>query len=297
MTEYLQNCPVCKEMRFAPFLEVTDHFLSRERFKIISCSQCGFKFINPRPVESEIGTYYESRDYISHDSTNKDLLSKIYKTARYFSLRSKLKLIKKYASSGSVLDIGCGTGDFLACCQSDGFFVTGMEPGEKARTFAINYNKIKVEKNLNDVAADNIRFDIVTLWHVLEHIHKLNETIVQVTQLLADNGTLVVAVPNCDSPDAEKYAEFWAAYDVPRHLYHFNKKTLTRLFNEHGFTVREILPQKLDAYYVSLLSEKYRSGSGSYPKAFFSGLFSNMKAKNPDRGYSSQIFILKKENP
>jgi 2-polyprenyl-3-methyl-5-hydroxy-6-metoxy-1,4-benzoquinol methylase len=297
MTEYLNNCPVCNEAGFAPFLEVTDHFLTRERFNIVSCNHCGFKFINPRPVESEIERYYQSQDYISHDSTKNDLLSKIYKTARHFSLRGKLKLIKKYSTRGSVLDIGCGTGDFLACCQAEGFSVTGMEPGDKARAFAVMNNRVKAEKNLIDVAASGKRFDIITLWHVLEHIHRINETIEQIRTLLSENGTLIVAVPNCDSPDAKKYREFWAAYDVPRHLYHFNKKTISLLFGNHGFNVKEIFPQKLDAYYVSLLSEKYRSGSNNYPNAFFAGLFSNLKAKNPDFGFSSQIFILTRENP
>jgi 2-polyprenyl-3-methyl-5-hydroxy-6-metoxy-1,4-benzoquinol methylase len=295
MTEILHRCPVCQDIQFTPFLQLKDHFLTGEVFNILECRQCGFKFVSPRPDEKEISRYYESKEYISHDTSRKDLFTVIYTIARFFSLRSKYKIIKRFSEQNSLLDIGCGTGEFIAFCKSRGMSVTGMEPGEKARNFASSKHQLSIAASLEELTGKNRKFGVITLWHVLEHIHNLNIALESVRSLLANQGTLVIAVPNCRSADAQKFGVHWAAYDVPRHLYHFDTTTLTRLLRNHGFTVQNVLPQKLDAYYVSLLSEKYRSGTSGYLKAFLNGISSNLKGRNPQFGYSSQIFIVKSE--
>ena len=293
MNEVLNNCPVCGDNEFSIFLKVKDHFLSGENFDILSCKKCSFKFINPRPDQHSIGPYYQSENYISHDAGKADLLSTIYRLVRKISIRSKYRLVGKFCNTGKLLDIGCGTGEFLAYCRDHGFKVTGMEPGEKARTFSINNHGIEVADHLDRLLESGQKFDCITMWHVLEHIHELNETIVRIKKLLTTGGTLVVAVPNSNSPDAQHYGAWWAAYDVPRHLYHFTSDTIRQLFTKHGMQTLKIFPQRLDAYYVSLLSEKYRNGKSNYFAAVLRGFFSNFQARRAGFGHSSQIFIIR----
>ncbi|MCX6304285.1 MAG: class I SAM-dependent methyltransferase [Bacteroidetes bacterium] len=291
MSEKILRCPVCEKSVFSPFLEVNDHFLSKEDFTIQQCEGCGFKFVNPRPDTDEIGRYYQSDDYISHDAKKADIISLIYKFARVLSVRNKYSIVHQYASHGKILDIGCGTGEFLKYCKSKGFDVTGIEPNEKAGDFAEKKNGIPILRSLTDLNSGKGSFACITMWHVLEHVHDLNETIETVKGLLQADGVFIVAVPNYKSWDAQEYGKFWAAYDVPRHLYHFNDSTMNQLVEKHGFKIHKTIPQKLDAFYVSMLSEKYRSGANHHFKAMVNGFKSNFHAKGQGRGYSSQIFV------
>lgn len=292
MNEIIDRCPVCDQEGNSLFLEVRDHFLSGECFKIVSCQGCGFKFVNPRPEKNEIGRYYQSENYISHEERAKSFFSRIYRIARFFSIRSKYKIVKKFVRPGKILDIGCGTGEFLAFCNSRGYDVTGVEPNEKAGLIARQVNQIHITEKLEDLPADSHLFDCITMWHVLEHVHDLNETLCMAKKKLAPDGIFIIAVPNCDSHDAKTYGKYWAAYDVPRHLYHFNEASLTKLVSNHGFEIRIVIPQRLDAYYVSMLSEKYRSGRNNYLRAFLNGARSNFMASKSGRGHSSRIFLL-----
>lgn len=292
MTEKILKCPVCETTVFSLFLEVKDYFLTGEAFSIQQCKACGFKFINPRPDKIEIGRYYQSDEYISHDAKKSSIISHIYWIARVFSIKIKFKIVRKYIQPGRILDIGCGTGEFLKYCKSKGFDVAGVEPNDKASGFAKQVNGIPVWNKLTDLNAGKGAFNCITMWHVLEHVHDLNETLELVKGLINPEGIFVVAVPNCNSWDAQEYGEFWAAYDVPRHLYHFTDATLDKLASNHGFGIRKTIPQKLDAYYVSMLSEKYQLGRTNYFKSLIFGFWSNFQAAKQGRGYSSQIFIL-----
>lgn len=292
MNEQITQCPVCKNEKFEPFLTAEDHFLTKEKFEICGCSSCGFRFINPRPPKEEIGRYYQSEAYISHNASEFNLLTTIYKAARFLAIRSKYALIKRHAKGTRLLDIGCGTGEVLKYCKSRGFYVQGVEPTGTARKFAVENNGLDVKATLGELDPGAEPFNCITLWHVLEHIHELDASMEQIKGMLDPEGTLIIAVPNCDAMDAQAYGRYWAAYDVPRHLYHFTKETFQKFAENHGFVLKKTVPQKMDSYYVSLLSEKYKTGKSNYLTAFVNGFISNYAAKTKGYGHSSLIFLL-----
>jgi 2-polyprenyl-3-methyl-5-hydroxy-6-metoxy-1,4-benzoquinol methylase len=291
--EIINCCPVCENNNLTTFLKGKDHFLTGEEFTIIECIDCGFRFTTPRPDEKEISRYYDSPDYIAHDARKRDLIQSIYKTIRKFTVRNKYTIVKKHSNGKALMDIGCGTGEFLNYCQKNNFDTTGIEPNEKAKKFATESFGLTVfdESILHGFSPST--FDVVTLWHVLEHVHKLPERIQQINRLLKPDGTLIIAVPNSDSWDAAKYKEFWAAYDLPRHLYHFTQDSMKKLANKNNFTVDTIIPLKFDAFYISLLSEKYSTGKQNYFNAFIKGIRSNIYGANNENNYSSLIYICK----
>ncbi|WP_026462386.1 class I SAM-dependent methyltransferase [Adhaeribacter aquaticus] len=293
--ERLDNCPVCNKEEFKNFLVVPDNSVSKESFVIVQCENCSFKFTNPRPAEEFIGKYYASEEYISHSNTNKGLINKAYQVVRSITVKQKVELINSFVpAKGKILDYGCGTGYFLSACQKNGWQVAGFEPNAAARQHASELLQKEIaSENLENFEAGS--FDIISLWHVMEHIHQLNETIQQLLALLKPDGFLLVAVPNADSPDAMKYRENWAAYDVPRHLYHFTQTTMQRFLKKHKMEIAKILPMKFDAYYVSLLSEKYIHGNNKYITSLINGYKSNSKAKSSTQDYSSLIYIARKK--
>jgi 2-polyprenyl-3-methyl-5-hydroxy-6-metoxy-1,4-benzoquinol methylase len=292
--EQLNHCPVCDSTVFEDYLTVQDYTVSQEKFKIVNCTTCNFKFTNPRPDENAIGEYYKAESYISHTNTSKGLISKIYQEVRKFTLKGKLNLINRLSpNKGKLLDVGCGTGMFLNVARENGWKVNGIEPDEGARGIAETTNQIKIKEEVLS-SFQNETFDVITLWHVLEHVHRLNETAEWLKERLAKDGSVIIAIPNHESKDAEIYQAQWAAYDVPRHLYHFSQKTITALFANHGFELKETLPMKFDSFYVSMLSTKYQSGNINYLKAFVDGLKSNLSAEKNNQNYSSLIYVFKK---
>jgi len=293
MIENLTNCPLCNQSDFSVFLESEDYFLSKESFTIQECRSCGFRFSNPRPSESNMGRYYQSDDYISHDAGKGGLITALYTLARHVALRAKYKIVRKFSSGQTILDIGCGTGEFLNLCQQKGMNCKGVEPTEKARKFARDTYSLQVDDDFLTKKEQPEHYDCITLWHVLEHIHRLDETIGKIKKELKRDGVLILALPNCNSFDARQYGKYWAAYDLPRHIYHFTKATVELLAKKNDLTCRKIIPQKLDAFYISLLSEKYKYGSPKWIHAFITGVRSNLKSGKPEFGHSSQIYLLK----
>lgn len=292
--EQINNCPVCQSQTYEDYLNVKDYTVSQEQFKIVTCQKCGFKFTNPRPEENAIGEYYKAESYISHTNTSKGLISKIYQKVRKFTLKGKTKLINRLnPNKGKLLDVGCGTGMFLNVAREDGWIVNGIEPDAGARKIAEQTNHIKIKSEIL-ISFQNETFDIITMWHVLEHVHQLNNTIEWLKERLTKDGKLIIAVPNHESKDAEIYKEKWAAYDVPRHLYHFSQNSIKELFAKHGFELKETLPMKFDSFYVSMLSSKYQNGKINYVKAFVDGLKSNISAAKNNQNYSSLIYVFKK---
>ncbi len=290
--ELLKKCPICGSVNTNLFLTANDYFLSGETFSIVKCSGCGFRYTNPRPEAEALGKYYQSADYISHSDSRQGLFASVYQLVRKYTLNWKKALIRKYNHKGDLLDIGCATGQFLHFMTAEGWNTTGIEPDEKTRKHAISEYGLKVfpEETLDEFKESS--FDVITMWHVLEHVAELNPRMEQLKKLLKPGGTVIIAVPNCDSYDAVKYGQFWAGYDLPRHLYHFTKTDVDRLAGKYGFTIVNTLPMKFDSYYVSLLSEKYLKGKMNWMPAFWNGFWSNVLAGRK-RGYSSQIYVLK----
>ncbi len=293
--EILTNCPVCNSGKTTPFLTCKDHTVSRETFEIVQCDSCSFKFTNPRPDENKLGEYYKSKEYISHSNVKNGFINSAYQLVRKYTLLKKLQLISKYHRTGKILDIGCGTGEFLNICKKSKWDPIGIEPDVNARKMAIVNYGLDVREESKIKALENESFDIISMWHVLEHVAKLNERIEELKRLIKSNGTIIIAVPNCSSLDAEIYAENWAGYDLPRHLYHFIPKDMEFIFKNHGLEVFKILPMIFDSFYVSMLSEKYRTGKLNIISATWNGFRSNFSALKTGKTYSSQIYFIRKK--
>ena len=275
------------------YLEVKDHSVSGETFQLVLNETYGFLETSPQPKDEQLSDYYKTEDYISHTDSKRNLFEKVYHFVRGISLKRKLKLINSFNSEEKeLLDIGCGTGDFLKTAQDSGWKISGIEPNESARKIANQKTNNSVFNTEKLIQFKTHTFDVITLWHVLEHLPKLEDQITILKSLLKENGTIIIAVPNFNSFDANHYKCFWAAYDVPRHLWHFNQQSISNFFGGKNMKVVKALPMKFDAYYVSLLSEKYKTGRMNIFSAFRIGFLSNMKAKQ-SKEYSSIIYIIK----
>jgi 2-polyprenyl-3-methyl-5-hydroxy-6-metoxy-1,4-benzoquinol methylase len=295
--ETLSHCPICHQSDFSHFLTCQDYTVSQEKFDIVVCKNCSFKFTNPRPTQETVGVYYESEDYISHSDTQIGLINRLYHWVRRRSLRRKLGIINqnKISSSQKLLDYGCGTGAFASFCQQNGWNVSGIEPNSKARQLAETqlqkpvYESIEnISENLNETE----KFDVITLWHVLEHIHQLSETLSELKKRLSTNGKLIIAVPNPNSDDAKRFKQYWAAYDLPRHLWHFSQKNIQNLMETQKMQVKNVFPLYYDSFYISLLSSKYQTGKTQYFRAIWSGLSSNIRAVFGKKEFSSLIYVI-----
>lgn len=272
------------------YLKTKDYLVTKEHFHLEYDSEKDM--LITQPIPTDITKYYDSNNYISHTDESKSLLQKVYQRVKKITLSQKVKLINNYSQEQkTILDIGCGTGEFLSTAKTDNWNTIGVELSTQAREIAIKKN-LTIYKSIESIT--NQKFNIITLWHVLEHLPNLDKQINLIENLLEENGTLIIAVPNYKSHDAQYYRQYWAAYDTPRHLWHFSKTSITKIFKEHNLSVKKILPMYFDSYYVSLLSEKYKKGYSNYFMAFYRGLVSNIKAKQ-SREYSSHIYILQKD--
>lgn len=288
--ESLTNCPVCAETRFSPCLTATDYLVSRAEFAIMQCDTCRFRFTNPRPTANSIGAFYESADYVSHHDDGRGLMDVAYRTVRSVALKQKVRLITaQHGGPGQLLDVGCGTGAFLAEAAQTGWQIAGVEPDPDAANRAAQRTNAVI---LPDVFTlpDDFRADVITFWHVLEHVHRLSETIERGAALLNPGGKILIAVPNPDSLDARQFGRFWAAYDLPRHLYHFTPDTITRLFAKHGLALQHRQGMPFDAFYIALISNRYKTGSSNPVGSLLTGLRSNLKAAQ-DGNFSSNIYV------
>ena len=272
------------------FLTVKDYSVSQEIFDLYHDQELDMLITSPQPSLESLGKYYESIDYISHTDSKRSLFEKAYQFVKSIALKNKLNLINSLQKDkGIILDIGAGTGDFLLIAKQNGWKTVGVEPSEKAKGIAMKKGVTFVEATTD---LDDHAFDVISMWHVLEHVPNLENQITELKRLLKPNGTLIIAVPNFKSFDAKHYGKFWAAYDVPIHFWHFSKTAIGKIFEKEDMLLEKVLPMKFDSFYVSLLSEKYKTGKMNFIKAFFIGLQSNWKAKE-NLEYSSHIYVLK----
>jgi len=289
------NCVACGEKKFVNHLSVKDYFLTLEEFSLMRCLNCGLLFTHPVPEPDYADKYYQSKEYTSHASGGFTFKNLIYRTARRIALRNKLGLIEKYSNVGKILDIGAGGGDFLNYCKSKGWLVEGIEINSTARLTAKRNFGLEFQTSVNEVRLSSAKFDVITMWHVLEHLHNPRTQMEMNRELLLDHGLMLIALPDYESWDACYYGKFWAAYDAPRHLFHFTRKSFQILAEKSGFRIIEVKPLLLDAFYISLLSEKYAKGKMNYLRAFINGVRSNFAASKKRYSFSSYIYILKKQ--
>ncbi|CAN5211292.1 class I SAM-dependent methyltransferase [soil metagenome] len=289
-----EGCLVCNSSNIVFALTAKDFTVSQEKFRIFQCNACTFRFTQNIPPAEGIGKYYQSENYISHTETEKGLVNRLYHFVRKITLKSKISLIKQHTKlvQGSLLDIGAGTGAFAHGIQAAGWKCTGIEPDESARTIAAEKYSVSLSDQQQLFKLPEHSFDAITLWHVLEHVHKLDEYMIHIKRLLKESGKIFIAVPNYTSYDAKVYQQFWAAYDVPRHLYHFSPKSMKSLLEGHNLKLQAVLPMWFDSYYVSLLSEKYKTGKQNIVKSFFNGSISNLKAIFNTEKCSSVIYVI-----
>ena len=278
------------------YLTCKDYTVSNKKFDLLYDRKLEMLETFPQPKPEELSDYYESDDYISHTDSKETVVDKLYQIVKKLALSNKLKLINSFKTADkNLLDVGCGTGDFLLICKNNGWKVTGVEPNAKAKIAAENklngISDSEIYSEINQLKSE-VQFDVITLWHVLEHVPNLEAYISTLKKLLKSEGVLIVAVPNFKSYDAHHYKQFWAAFDVPRHLWHFSKKSIQLLFEKQEMNIVKILPMWFDSFYVSLLSEKYKNGKGNFLKAFYVGFISNIKAIET-KEHSSLIYLLK----
>lgn len=281
-----------KQKETITYIAVKDNSVSKESFELIQDEKYGFLKTFPKPLKEDLNRYYESEDYISHTDSQRNWFEKIYQMVKKKAIHNKIKLINSHKKQpGKLLDIGAGTGDFLLESKKRGWDTLGFEPNSNAQKI-LSQKNIKLVDSLDDVATNSM--DVITMWHVLEHVYDLEMQMETLYRILKSDGVLIIAVPNYESFDANHYKEFWAAYDVPRHLWHFSQASMFKLTDAFNFKIVKKHPMYFDSFYVSLLSEKYQHGKMNFIKALFIGLKSNLKAKK-DFQYSSIIYQIQKK--
>ncbi|MEI6087414.1 MAG: class I SAM-dependent methyltransferase [Bacteroidota bacterium] len=294
---HYNECPVCSSNHIQKLLNIQDYTVSQETFEVWHCSKCTFRFTQNIPTAAKIGPYYQSANYISHSDSQDGFIHRCYHLVRNYTLQIKRKLIQETTGKqiGDLLDVGAGTGAFSKVMKNAGWTVTGLEPDETARKNAVEINELHLlpPENLYQISPES--FDAITMWHVLEHVHDLHGYLDKYHSILRKNGRLIIAVPNYTSYDASVYQQYWAAYDVPRHLYHFSPESMRMLADKKGFKINSIRPMWFDSFYVSMLSEQYKTGGNQYLSAFWTGLLSNLKTIFDHKKCSSVIYILEKK--
>lgn len=289
--EKLSECPICNSIHLIDFQRVTDYFGTQEEFQVVQCKNCNFLFTNPRPGSREITKYYKSGNYISHGDKGNMLQDFIYRQIQLLNFKYKNRLIRKYIKSrrSSLLDFGCGSGNWLNYMSKKSWNGVGIEPDDQARLRA-KTPLLNIYPSTESMPHDS-KFQVITAFHVLEHVHNLNDTLVQLIAKLEPNGILMIALPNPLAYDARQYGKYWAGWDIPRHLYHFKPNDVSYLATKVGLKIVNKYPLYWDSFYVSLLSEKYKGNSFSLLRALYQGLKSNVKAYKNDN-FSSLIYVL-----
>jgi len=292
-----RQCPGCGDISISKALSAKDYTVSGDTFDIWECNGCTLRFTQHVPSAETIGPYYKSTAYVSHSDTNEGLINKLYHFVRKITLQSKRNLLQRYnkGQAGALLDVGAGTGAFSSTMKTAAWDVTGLEPDEDARSVAANKHGLTLQSpdRLYNLASN--QFDAITLWHVLEHVHDLQGYMENFHRVLKQEGHLYIAVPNYTSHDADVYGEYWAAYDVPRHLYHFSPASMEKLAALKGFRVKAFKPMWFDSFYVSMLSEQYKTGRSHLLKVYLIGCISNIKTFFNKKKCSSVIYILQKK--
>jgi 2-polyprenyl-3-methyl-5-hydroxy-6-metoxy-1,4-benzoquinol methylase len=288
--ENIQNCPVCGSPHSSLKFKAKDYTVSNEMFHIVSCDSCRLIYTNPRPAAHEAGPYYHASAYISHSDTNEGIVNKLYHAVRKFTLQSKTNWIEpEKKGNRELLDVGCGNGHFLAAAKQKGWNINGVELDPETAARAANLTGLSIAPSLKEIDPEK-EFQVITLWHVLEHVYELEEYFQFFKGRLAKDGKLLFALPNPASFDATYFKQYWAAYDVPRHIYHFTPATIAALAQKYGFKLKSSRGLIFDSFYISLLSNEYKTGNKRLLHSFCIGLLSNLRAMLGKPNYSSNLY-------
>ena len=287
------KCPWCQSEKAHTHLSLKDYFLTQEPFEIMVCEDCGLLYTTPKPSDEKLGNYYKSEAYYSHQENKKGFIPRVYEAVKSVNLKHKIAIATQGKEPGRLLDIGCGVGDFLHFAEQNGWQCTGAEPSEDAASIAKKRIKaeIMLPKDLEKLPDES--FDVITMWHVLEHVSDLQWQVNQLNRLLKKGGRLVIALPNFRSYDAQYYKDKWAAYDVPRHLNHFSQDSIAKIFNINGLIQNQTQKLVWDAFYISFMSEKYRQKSLPLLRGIYRGMISNLKARKSGE-WSSLVYVFEK---
>lgn len=293
---YHEVCPLCRAAEFSELFKCRDYLVTDETFSVCSCARCGFRFTQPYPTQDRIGRYYESEDYVPMTNSTKGVVNKLYHVARRVMLRRKLRTIidETGLRTGRTLDLGCGTGEFLATMKAAGWDAVGVEPDDGARRQAERITGSTIHSVGDFLALTVARFDVVTLWHVLEHVHDPHGYLAKLHEVLRPDGFLYIACPNCDCLDADHFGAGWAAYDVPRHLWHFTPDTMGRILDQHGFRICRMRPMPFDPMYISLLSAKHGAAGSGMIGAALVGLRSSVHSLRHTNRATAVVYAAKK---
>jgi 2-polyprenyl-3-methyl-5-hydroxy-6-metoxy-1,4-benzoquinol methylase len=291
---HLSSCPICGSNSTETYLLGKDFSVSKEEYSVLKCTDCSFAFTQNAPDKAHIGKYYKSEDYVSHSDTKKGLFFKAYHMVRSIMLKRKAKLIQKHTgkTKGKILDVGCGTGYFPSTMKEHGWDVLGIEQDDETRQYAIDKFQIEAKGPDSIKELEEGSFDCITLWHVLEHLHDLNESVEQYYKLLKPEGVLIIAVPNHECFEAKIYEKYWAGWDIPIHLWHFSIQSMKKLMSKHNFSVSAIKGMPFDPFYISLISEKYRKGNSI--RGLFMGFLAMLAGLISKPKSSSLIYIIRK---
>jgi len=294
---FFSKCPVCDAEAIRDVMQAKDYTVSGESFTIAECRSCKLRFTKAAPDAATITRYYKSENYISHTDTAKGVINRVYHLVRKTTLAQKRKLIEKATRtrSGNILDVGAGTGAFPNEMKRHGWKTTGLEPDDEARKLARDLYNLELADSSHLYQLPGNHFDAITLWHVLEHVHDLTGYVQQLKSLLKKEGKIFIAVPNYTSIDASIYQQYWAAYDVPRHLYHFSALSMEVLMKKNGLKIMHYKPMWFDSFYISLLSSKYKHGKTRWLSAVWNGFRSNLAAVGDPKKCSSVIYVIEKQ--
>jgi 2-polyprenyl-3-methyl-5-hydroxy-6-metoxy-1,4-benzoquinol methylase len=288
----MNACPWCKSENARSYIKLQDYFLTNDAFEVMECQSCHLLFTTPRPTPDKIDAYYQSEKYYSHQENKNGFIPHIYEAVKTVNLKNKLRMATHGIENGKILDIGCGVGDFLFKAKQSGWKVTGIEPSPNASKIASHKLQSQILLPSQISSLEDESFNLITMWHVLEHVDDLNAQIKELHRLLKPNGRLVLALPNFMSYDADYYKDKWAAWDVPRHLNHFCRSSMDSVFSS-SWKKENVEKLLWDSYYISFLSEQYEGHSLALLRGVFRGFVSNWKAKKTGE-YSSLVYFYRK---
>jgi 2-polyprenyl-3-methyl-5-hydroxy-6-metoxy-1,4-benzoquinol methylase len=290
------SCPICESKHIEFHQKIKDFTVSEETYDLYKCSDCGFIFTQDAPDAAHIGPYYKSDDYVSHSNTNKGLFFKVYHKVREIMLARKHKEIVANSSikaGAKILDIGAGRGYFLNHMQEHKYVCTGIEQDPDVRQAAIDQFNLNVLPPEELYKLEDKQFDVITLWHVLEHIHDYRGYLDKIKKLLKPDGLLVVALPNPSCSDQYIYKDYWSGWDVPIHLWHFTPQNAKDLMAQYQFKMIDKRKLPFDPFYLSILASKERKDSFPTITGFVNGFKAYLMSLNNIDNSTSLTYYFK----